>query len=119
MTTPAAEGIPKASAPTVPTIFWMNTNIAASTHRTKQCPPARQKIGEPCIDADRSEENHEQPVTRREVEVNFEVENKVDQRNNDDRYKSSGHWFGNAEISQKLHVLRGQNADEKDHDADC
>lgn len=57
--------------------------------------------------------------SRREVEVYFEVENKVDQRKNDARYKPSAHWFGNTEISQKLHVLRGQNADEIDHDADC
>jgi len=66
-----------------------------------------------------AKKNHEQPVARREVEANFEIENKVDQRNNSDRYKPSTNWFGNTEISQKPHTLRGQNAHEIDHDADC
>ena len=66
-----------------------------------------------------AKKNRQQAVARREVEVNFEVENKVDQRNNDTRYKPSAHWFGYTEISQKPHALRGQNADEIDHDADC
>ena len=65
-------------------------------------PPARYEICEPCIDADGSEKNHQQPVARREVEFNFEIENNVDQRNGGARNKPSAHWLGNTEISQNF-----------------
>jgi hypothetical protein len=81
----------------------MNTNTDAITHRTtKVRPPAIRSASRALMPTVKSLA----AVARREVEANFEVENKVDQRNNGDRYKPPVTGSGMLKF-RKNHALRG------------
>ena len=80
--------------------------------------PARRQVREPGINPDRREEDDEQPVPRRHVEVDVDSEDGVHPPERQGGDEATGDRFRDAVAAQERDPLRNQDADKKDDDPD-